>query len=529
MSEQIEKIKKLIKTATNPKQKAMYQDLLRKLETELGSQLEAQEESTNSTQPDSQPGLAPKPNRQISPPKSLSKKSTIPQQAKGTAATRKSTSKQVQSESKTPEVASEKVKQPLKSQPDNSTTEQVQKITPQVETSPSVDERVQDSSPQTVEAKESNSQVEMSSKLVEIQASTSLVETHSQTVEEEVKVAESVAETLQTEKKNKSEISEAESEETKDKTDGDDSESEDEPESLYYFQGIGIIKGEVTLTEERSTIKMGGKEYRLFYIPNKRKRAYEALKWEVEKTKTPTQRLIVYPRILHLPKKEQPHQVSFQVVGFIGSKSKPTQLNEELGDFEFKFSGLWQFIPVCRIPCISIFRNFNKHRLAWIKEAEPYKKVKFMKASHIPILWKDSPVKPFRFNPKLEKEQQDKTYFVQIKAKFLPGRDVFGFVEQLEDPTEKSPGFLKASKKLKAEALQQVKQFQIQISKKQSQSADTSENQQPQRPKTPPVKPEKKSEDTSDNNSQTTPETPPETQQEPQPPKKSKPKKKKKK
>uniref|UniRef100_A0ACD5GS16 Uncharacterized protein n=1 Tax=Desertifilum tharense IPPAS B-1220 TaxID=1781255 RepID=A0ACD5GS16_9CYAN len=34
MSEQIEKIKQLIKTATNSKQKAMYQDLLVKLESE---------------------------------------------------------------------------------------------------------------------------------------------------------------------------------------------------------------------------------------------------------------------------------------------------------------------------------------------------------------------------------------------------------------------------------------------------------------------------------------------------------------
>ncbi|EAW33236.1 hypothetical protein L8106_22686, partial [Lyngbya sp. PCC 8106] len=134
-----------------------------------------------------------------------------------------------------------------------------------------------------------------------------------------------------------------------------------------------------------------------------------------------------------------------------------SQLNTELDDFEFKFSGLWQFIPVCRTPCISIFRNFNKDRLAWIKEAEAAKKVKFMKSSHVPLLWRDSPVKPFRFNPRLEKEQQGQTYFVQVKAKFLPGRDVFGFVEQLDEPTGDIPGFLKASKKLKAEALREIK------------------------------------------------------------------------
>jgi hypothetical protein len=236
-----------------------------------------------------------------------------------------------------------------------------------------------------------------------------------------------------------------------------DNQPETEPENKPYFQGIGIIKGEVTLTEERSVIKLGEQEYRLFYIPNKRKKAYEALKREIEVTGNTTLRLIVYPKILHLPQKDQPHKVSFQLVGFIGSKAKPSQLNTELKDFEFKLSGLWQFIPVCRTPCLSIFRNFNKQRLTWIKEVNPAKKVKFMKSSHVPVLWRDSPVKPFRFNPKLEKEEQDKTYFVQIKAKFLPGRDVFAFVEQLDEPTEETPGFLKASKKLKAEALKEIK------------------------------------------------------------------------
>ncbi|MEP0924843.1 hypothetical protein NDA02_23990, partial [Leptolyngbya sp. ST-U4] len=62
-------------------------------------------------------------------------------------------------------------------------------------------------------------------------------------------------------------------------------------------------------------------------------------------------------------------------------------------------------------------------------------------------------VRPFRFNPKLEKEQQAQTYFVQVKARFVPERDVFEFVEQLSEPIQEVPGFLKASKKLKAEAL----------------------------------------------------------------------------
>lgn len=88
-----------------------------------------------------------------------------------------------------------------------------------------------------------------------------------------------------------------------------------------------------------------------------------------------------------------------------------------------------------------------------IKQAEVASKVNFMKASHIPLIWRDSTVKPFRFNPKLEKEQQGKARFVTIKARFIPGRDVFGFDSMLAVPQDEPPKHLKAGKKDKAEVL----------------------------------------------------------------------------
>ncbi|MEB3280534.1 MAG: hypothetical protein VKK42_16600 [Lyngbya sp.] len=233
----------------------------------------------------------------------------------------------------------------------------------------------------------------------------------------------------------------------------EDSQVEPQSEdSQVEFQGIGILKGEVTLTEERSTVKLGDKEYRLFYIPGRRQKAYNALQKEIETTGNKVQRLIVYPKLFHFPKRDQPHGVAFQLVGFVSDKNENSGVEGELKDGEFRLCGLWQFIPVCRVPCISVFRNFKADRLAWIKEADPARKVKFMKASHLPVLWKDSPVKPFRFNPKLDKEQQGKPQFVQVKVRFLPERDVFGFVEELAPPIENSPRFLKASKKDKASA-----------------------------------------------------------------------------
>ena len=69
-----------------------------------------------------------------------------------------------------------------------------------------------------------------------------------------------------------------------------------------------------------------------------------------------------------------------------------------------------------------------------------------MRIADIPLFWKDSIVRPFRFNPKLDKEQQAPRYFVGVKARFLPGRDSFGFDSLLLPPTLETPKFIKVKK-----------------------------------------------------------------------------------
>ncbi|MHC5763209.1 hypothetical protein [Nostoc sp.] len=215
------------------------------------------------------------------------------------------------------------------------------------------------------------------------------------------------------------------------------------------FQAVGVITGDVNFTTDgQSTVTIGSYEYPLYYS----KRQWDvlnALKKEIENTGNQNQRLVVYPKAIHFPRREQPHRIGFQLVGFDRGR-KLDAVSGELEDLEFKLSGLWQFIPVCSTPCISVFRNFSDERLEFIKQSEPARKVKFMKASHIPLLWKDAPVRPFRFNPKVAKEEQGRAAFVTVKAKFLPGRDVFGFVALTALPQEIAPRFLKASKEDKA-------------------------------------------------------------------------------
>ena len=226
-------------------------------------------------------------------------------------------------------------------------------------------------------------------------------------------------------------------------------------DSGAIFQAVGILPGDVAFEDQGASITVEGKQYRLFYSREHRN-AFEALKLNVKATGS-SQRLIVYPYVRHFPKKEQPYQLAFQVVGFIKKTPIENGISQELQDFEFRIAGLWQFIPVCATPCITVLKNFSPERVSFIKGATVEEKVRFMKASHIPLLWSEPPVRPFRFNPRLEKEQQGKAAFVQITARFLPDQDAFEFKSLRCLPASNSPRGLKAGKKDKAEVLAKSK------------------------------------------------------------------------
>ena len=191
------------------------------------------------------------------------------------------------------------------------------------------------------------------------------------------------------------------------------------------------------------SFKLGDKEYKLFYASN-HKRSLYALRQQIANTGA-EQRIIVYPRVLHLPDRNKPPQIqSFQLVGF--DDGVRSGLARELGDNEFKLFGLWQFIAVCKCPVITVHRNFTPEQYAYFKTLDDEGKKYFGKAQHIPLFWKDAIVKPFRFNPKLDKEEQAPRYFIGVKARFLPGRDSFGFDSLLSPPTLDTPKFIKFKK-----------------------------------------------------------------------------------
>ncbi len=226
-------------------------------------------------------------------------------------------------------------------------------------------------------------------------------------------------------------------------------------DSITIFQAVGVVTGDVNFSDDgKATLTIDNKEYQLFYANSKRL-SFEALKKEIVATGKTQQRLVVYPKVMHFPKKDKDHLLAFQLVAF--DKGQSTKgVSQELKDNEFQLRGLWQFLPVCRTPCISVMKNFSKERLEYIKKSELAQKVRFLKASHIPVFWKDAPIRPFRFNPKAGKDQGHPA-FVQIKAKFVPQRNSFTFIEQLAPPSENAPKFLKASKEDKSELLKAKK------------------------------------------------------------------------
>ncbi|ACB54413.1 hypothetical protein cce_5067 [Crocosphaera subtropica ATCC 51142] len=195
------------------------------------------------------------------------------------------------------------------------------------------------------------------------------------------------------------------------------------------FQAIGTIntKPEEDSTEEgKFFLRLGGKRYSLFIA------GYRYQAWLKQMASHPGESLYlrVYPKCLMIPRK--PPRIYFQVATW-----EPENVWEEEPGI-FKFRGLWQFVPQVRTPVMSIYRNHNA--------IDP--KGKF-KATHIPVLMRrDDESAPFRFNPKIAKEDLPPRWFIQGLFKFIPSRDSFGFSKDLEPPTKEIPWYKKPVKEV---------------------------------------------------------------------------------
>lgn len=191
-----------------------------------------------------------------------------------------------------------------------------------------------------------------------------------------------------------------------------------------FFQAITTLHGKIYKDEKLGyAIKIGNSLYRLFIFPAK----YRGWLKQLEKGPDTPLYLRAYPKYQIIPR--QPAEIYFQIVAW-GEENQWT----EPGIYIFR--GIWQFVPQVKTPVISVYRN---------KESTDYTE-KF-KATHLPILMRrEDEAAPFRFNPKMSKEDLPPRWFIQAKFKFIPSKNCWGWVEDIEPPTQAIPRYKKPIK-----------------------------------------------------------------------------------
>ncbi|MGK7944840.1 MAG: hypothetical protein AB4058_10270 [Microcystaceae cyanobacterium] len=201
------------------------------------------------------------------------------------------------------------------------------------------------------------------------------------------------------------------------------SQDEDKDESAK-FQGIGTLYGKIHQDEEQGFfIKLGPNQYRLYVLKNR----YRSWLLQMKNAPDTPLYLRVYPKYRIIPRK--PPEVYFQVVAWVEENQW-----EEPGMFIFR--GIWQFIPQVRTPVISVYRNYEAE--------DPTEK---FKAVHLPVLMRrDDETRPFKFNPKIPKDQLPKRWFIQAEFKFITSRNCWGWVKDVASPSDQIPHYRKPVK-----------------------------------------------------------------------------------
>lgn len=205
------------------------------------------------------------------------------------------------------------------------------------------------------------------------------------------------------------------------------------------FQAIGVIRSQLVINKERLEIVIKDQQYPLYY---KDVIIYKMLLKTIKKGGNPKE-IVVYPKVKHSPEKNTMQQIGFCLLSFRMPEHEILDHELKLDNLEFVFRGVWQFIPVCRIPVVSIYRNKSSYLKEKIDNLDEIDRARELKTTHLPTIW-HADISPFKYKMNgNQQNQQDDKYFVQIKAKFLPNRNCFGFKEILEKPTLEIPSFMK--------------------------------------------------------------------------------------
>ena len=169
-----------------------------------------------------------------------------------------------------------------------------------------------------------------------------------------------------------------------------------------YYQAIGWLRGKLVQEEEEERLGIQIRDVTFpLYLP--------------KRVLTVASKLLNQQIWLKCYPQSKGEGLSFKGI-WLGSEQ-----NEKGEAGIFVLRGVWQFIPQCRRPVFSIYRNELKNY-----ENRPTNQ-------HLPLIWADQP--PYRFR----KDSEERPKFYQITARLIPQRGCFGFVSQIAEPIDQTP------------------------------------------------------------------------------------------
>lgn len=202
------------------------------------------------------------------------------------------------------------------------------------------------------------------------------------------------------------------------------------------FQAVGLLECIPQVENERLSIAINGNQYELRKTHGPRSQQFDLLKQEIEKNGSRQMQLRVYPNIIHDSNKLEIRHL-FSLVRAYADKPKCLDSSSS-----FVFRGIWQYVPYCSTPVISIHRNIDM--LKFYQRLSTAAKKSFVRPQAFPVVW-DAPVEPFRHNPDPQKSEQMPRYFVEVTAVFQDGQ--YTVVEMLNEPSLDIPRYIKPSRK----------------------------------------------------------------------------------
>lgn len=431
------KIEKLLKSATNERQRKMYQALLKKARSQ--EQQAAKTSSANKTQVKAQAVLG-----------------KVEKQSSGTTKKKKTTQKILQKESaietviaKSPQI---EVDNEAKSLPKLETPPKLE-APPLLETPPKLETPLKLEAPPKLEkppAKEQKST--LSSSKTDSKVAT---ETSTNTSKSAAKNNQNSAK--QKSSNNQKEAQEQKAKSTKQKQSNQKTQKRKFQRKPPIFQALGKMVLTPYIKGNNLKVELNGQEYDLLYGSDFTVVAHRKLRQDLTKNGSRKMLLKLYPHV-QFSKKSFSAKLSF----ILGNFDKQYYSNRQYSH-KFKLQGIWQYVPYSKTPVISIYRNMEQ--LGEFKQLNEKEQLKLAKPNHLPVVWNNAPVAPFKYVEGVPKEEQMPRYFVQVRAVLQD--DMYVVEEILKKPTLDIPPHIKGDK-LKEYDFKNIKGYYRQSNKSQT-------------------------------------------------------------